>query len=363
MGKEVLWLFVPLFAAAAAAAALYAARAVAFRLLHRWTERTATRVDDILVGALRTPSAWWCLAVGLYVGISVSELPARHALFLTKAIEVILILSAAVAAANASRGLLDDYLRTSHIDIPATGLASAVVRASIIVAGVLVALSAMGISIAPIITALGVGGLAVALALQDTLANLFAGIHLLAEKPIRVGDFVRLESGQEGYVEDITWRTTRIRMLPNNMVIIPNSKLAQSVLTNFDLPEKRMALLLPVSVAYGTDPDRLEQILLEEAKGAAKEVPGLLSEPAPAVRFIPGFGESSLDFTLICHVEKFVDQYPVQHELRKRIIRRLRAEGIEIPFPQRTVHLAAAGSADQPARGGAGDNVHPGNAG
>ena len=94
-------------------------------------------------------------------------------------------------------------------------------------------LNAVGVSITPIITALGVGGLAMALALQDTLSNLFAGIHILAEHTIRIGDFIRLETGQEGYVEDISWRTTRIRMLPNNMVIVPNSKLAQSVVVNY----------------------------------------------------------------------------------------------------------------------------------
>ena len=179
----------------------------------------------------------------------------------------------------------------------------------------------------------------VALALQDTLSNLFAGIHILMEKPIRVGDFIRLETGQEGYVEDITWRTTRVRVLPNNMVIIPNSKIAQSTLTNYHLPEKRMSLLIPVSVSYSSHPEKVEAILMEETMKSVGEVPGLLGDPAPFVRFIPGFGDSSLDFTLICQVGEFVDQYLVQHELRKRILRRFRAEGIEIPFPQRTVHL------------------------
>jgi small-conductance mechanosensitive channel len=200
-------------------------------------------------------------------------------------------------------------------------------------------LHALGVSITPLLTALGVGGLAVALALQDTLANLFAGIHILLERSIRVGDFVRLEGGQEGYVVDIGWRTTKVRMLPNNIVVIPNSKLAQSVLTNYYLPEPRMSLLIPISVSYGSDPEHVERVLIDETLKAAQEVPGLLKEPAPFVRFIPGFGESSLDFTLICQVKEFVDQYLAQHELRKRIFKRFQAEGIEIPFPHRTVYL------------------------
>ncbi|MEK6591347.1 MAG: mechanosensitive ion channel domain-containing protein, partial [Nitrospinota bacterium] len=170
-------------------------------------------------------------------------------------------------------------------------------------------------------------------------ANLFAGIHILIEKTIRVGDFIRLETGQEGYVDDITWRTTRVKMLPNNMVVIPNSKLAQSIVTNYYLPEKRMSLLIPIGVSYSSDPEKIERILVEEAKKAVGEVPGLLKDPEPFVRFIPGFGESSLDFTLICQIKEFVDQYLVQHELRKRIFKRFGDEGIEIPFPQRTVHL------------------------
>ncbi len=138
---------------------------------------------------------------------------------------------------------------------------------------------------------------------------------------------------------DITWRTTQIRMLPNNIVGIPNSKLSQSVVTNYYLPEKKMSLLVQVGVSYSSDPERIETILVEEAKKAVDEVPGLLGEPEPFVRFIPGFGDSSLDFTLICQVGEFVDQYLAQHELRKRIFKRFKEEGIDIPFPHRTIYL------------------------
>ena len=100
-----------------------------------------------------------------------------------------------------------------------------------------------------------------------------------------------------------------------------------------------MAVLIPISVSYGSDPARVEAILVEEATLASSEVPGLLAEPAPFIRFIPGFGESSLDFTLIVQVSEFVDQYLAQHELRKRIFARFQKEGVEIPFPQRGVHM------------------------
>ncbi len=254
-------------------------------------------------------------------------------------IYVIVIFSVTIATANLPGRAFKSYVLQSNLPLPTTGLAYALLKGIIIILGLLVILGFLGISIAPLITALGIGGLAVALALQDTLANLFAGIHILVEKAVRVGDFVRLESGQESYVDDITWRTTRVRMLPNNMVVIPNSKLAQSVVTNYYLPQKRMSLLIPVGVSYSSDPERIERILVEVAKNSVGEVPGLLGEPEPFVRFIPGIDDSSLDFTLICQVGEFVDQYLAQHELRKRIFKRFREEGIEIPFPHRTVYV------------------------
>lgn len=336
----------PLAAAILSAAALYALRTAAFGVLRKWAGRTETRLDDIVLSSLRVPSVSWCVALGIYVGVGVSELPPRQAAYASRAIESLIILSATFAAANLAGRIFGDYVRRSELPVPGTGLANGIIRGSILMIGFLILLSVLGISITPILTALGVGGLAVALALQDTLANLFAGIHVLVEKPIRIGDFIRLETGQEGYVEDITWRTTRIRMLPNNMVIIPNGKIAQSVLTNYCLPEKKMAVAIPVSVGYDADPDKVERILVEEAARAAGSVPGLLGEPAPVARLVPGFGPSSLDFTLVCHVAEFADQHTAQHELRKRILRRFREEGIEIPLPQKTVHLKRPSGAD-----------------
>lgn len=320
-------------------AVLLVMRSFLFRFLRGWAEKTETGIDDIIVNSLKTPSAYWCAAIGLYAGAALSDLPPKYISYLSRTIHIVIILSVTIAVANLTGKVFRNYIRTSNLPVPSTGLAYGILNGTILTIGFLIILSVLGISITPLLTALGVGGLAVALALQDTLANLFAGIHILMEKAIRVGDFIKLESGQEGYVDDITWRTTRIRMLPNNSVVIPNSKLSQSVVTNYYLPEKRMSLLIPIGVSYSSDPEKVERILIEEAKKAVGEVQGLLGEPEPFVRFIPGFGESSLDFTLICQVKEFVDQYLAQHELRKRIFRRFKEEGIEIPFPHRTVYL------------------------
>jgi small-conductance mechanosensitive channel len=318
---------------------LLAIRLALFTALRRWTHKTKTKLDNMIIGSLSLPSLYWCIAIGIYIGIAVSELPVKYVHYLNKGIDVIVILSITFAAASLSGKIFRNYIEDSNLPIPTTGLVYSIIKGTILIIGLLIVLNTLGVSITPILTALGVGGLAVALALQDTLANLFAGIHILLERSIRIGDFVKLETGEEGYVEDITWRTTRIRMLPNNMVIIPNSKLAKSIVTNYYLPEKRMSLLIPVSVSYSSDPEKVEKILVEEVKKAVGEIPGLLGDPEPFVRFIPGFGSSSLDFTLICQVREFTDQYLAQHELRKKIFKRFGEEGIEIPFPHRTVYL------------------------
>jgi len=328
-------------------------RAILFRLLHQWARKTQTDVDNIIVTALGMPSILWCIVGGLYSGIALASLPPRLSHSLEFVLTALLILSVTLATANILSRLTTRYAERALMAVPITGLSQALVKWVVLLLGLFILLNSMGISITPLLTALGVGGLAVALALQDTLSNFFAGLHILVEKPVRVGDYIKLQSGEEGYVEDIGWRTTRLRMLPNNMVIIPNGKLAQSIITNFYLPEKRMALLIPVSVSYDTDPEHVERVLIEEATKAAGEVQGLLPDPPPFVRFIPGFGDSSLDFTLICQVSEFTDQYLVQHELRKRIFKRFREEGIEIPFPQRVVHLRKAGS-EQETIGGTG---------
>lgn len=320
-------------------AVAFLVRQLAFRALHRWSSTRNAATEAIAVRALRGPSIVWCILIGTYSALSAAQLAPEVRSLVLNMVNALLVLSVTAAVAGLSRATLSNTLRKHNLAISATGISLTAITAIIWIVGGLVLLSGLGVSITPILTALGVGGLAVALALQDTLSNFFAGLHLLLEKPLRLGDFVKLESGQEGYVDDIGWRTTRIRMLSNNMVIIPNNKITQSILTNYYLPEPRMGISISVKVPYDVDPDRVEQLLLEEATGAVGQVPGLLGQPAPAVRLIPGFGSLSLELTLDCHVREFTDQYLVQHALRKRILKRLKHDGIEIPYPQQTVHL------------------------
>ena len=333
-----------LFVAATVIALLV--RALLLSGIRRWAR--APDGWSSLAQAVRVPSVLWSIVLGLWIAIDVAgeteQLPRRLSQQFGLILEVAIILSVTLTVAGILSTLIQRASERQALGGPITGLGQAVVRGVVLIVGFLVLLAALGIQITPILTALGVGGLAVALALQDTLSNLFAGAHLLADKPIRVGDYVKVADTVEGYVVDIGWRSTRVRMLQNMVVTIPNKRVAESIITNYDMPDPRLTLLIRVSVDYGSDVELVERLLIEEATGAVGEVAGLMATPSPSARLIPGFGDFSLDFTLSCQVASFTDQFAVQHELRKRILRRLGVEGIRIPVQVRAAELRSAGA-------------------
>lgn len=317
--------------------AALAVRRLVFRQLRHWVGRTTGKLDDLLVDSLETPFLVWSLILAIHISVQVSALPPRVVNLSSKVLLLLWMVSLTMVASRLAAAVVRAYGARAGGGQTVTSLTQNLARLFVVSIGALLMLQQFGVSITPILTALGVGGLAVALALQDTLSNLFAGFYITLAGQIRLGDYIKLNSGEEGFVADISWRATLIRMLSNNMVLVPNAKLAEAIVTNYSLPEGRMSLLIPVGVAYDSDIDHVERVLLEEAQAGATEIAGMLSEPPPAVRFIPGFGDSSLNFTLICQVGTFVDQYIVQHEMRKRIFKRFQKEEIEIPFPIRTV--------------------------
>ena len=320
-------------------AAGYVVKRLLFRALERWGQRSSSNVHVVLTLSIGGPIMIWSLMLGIYFATETLDLPDRSTRLIEHTLLILTILSLTLMASRLAGNLIRHYGSRVPGATPVTTLTQNLAQLFIVLVGVLILLRHFGVSITPILTAFGVGGLAVALALQDTLSNLFAGFYVSVAGQVRLGDYIKLNTGEEGYVTDISWRSTTIRALANNMIIIPNAKLAQAVVTNYCLPERRMSLTIPISVSYDSDPDHIERVLLEEVDGAAGKIAGLLAEPAPLVRFIPGFGDSALNFTLICQVAEFVDQFLVQHELRKRIWKRFRAERIEMPYPTRTVYL------------------------
>jgi small-conductance mechanosensitive channel len=183
-----------------------------------------------------------------------------------------------------------------------------------------------------------VGGLAVALALQPTLANFFAGIQLLSLKEITTGDYVVLDGGYEGYVHDIGWRATTLRMARNNLIIVPNTKMTDAIITNYAQPSPEFGVLLGVGVSYASDLEQVERVTIDVAREVVQRVEGAVKDFEPVVRFHT-FGESSINYNLIVQCDQFPAQYAVAHELVKALHKRFNQEGIEIPFPIRTVYM------------------------
>ena len=163
-------------------------------------------------------------------------------------------------------------------------------------------------------------------------------IYIMSDRPVRVGDYVELESGRKGYVTDVGWRSTRIRELPNNIIVVPNSRLAGSIITNFYLPEPEMACLVQVGVAYNSDLEKVERVTIDVGKKVLKKVTGGVPEFVPFIRYHT-FSDFSINFTVILRVNEFVDKYLITHEFVKELHKRYKKEGIEIPFPIRTVYM------------------------
>lgn len=292
----------------------------------------------VVAAMVRTRLPWWTLLVGIWVAASYWPLTPAASLLLERVVFVLGATSVTLSVAAIAAQLVDTYGRILAPTLPISSLTRNVSWALVATMGLLIVLNGLGLSITPMLTALGVGGLAVALALQEPLANFFAGVFLTLGGQIRLGDYIRLDSGEEGYVADFSWRSTRLRMLPNNLVIVPNAKLAQAIVTNHHLPSRDLAVLVEVGVDYDSDLVLVERVVTEVGRTVMTEIPGGVPDFEPFIRY-HSFADSSVNFTVILRAAEFVDQYLVKHEFIKRLHARFAAERIVIPFPIRTLQM------------------------
>ncbi|MGA1781639.1 MAG: mechanosensitive ion channel family protein, partial [Planctomycetota bacterium] len=304
--------------------------------------KTDWRWDDALLHSIRhLPLLWFSLA-GLYWALAIGPVGADWAPFEAAARRILSLIFSSSLVLVGIRVAGDAVRRFSEREenpLPAASLVANTAQILVALLGLFLILQSQGVRITPLLTALGVGGLAVALALQDTLGNLFAGIQLILTRQVSPGDFIRLQSGEEGTVSDVRWRNTAIRTYPDeNQVIVPNSILAGSVLKNFTLPLHRMWVTIPVGVSYSSDLERVERVSLEVADAIATRVRGAPPE-SPAVLRYSAFGESSIDFEIRILCRDFPEQMLLRHEFMKALHARFLAEGIVIPFPIRTLEL------------------------
>ena len=314
-------------------------RKLLLKAIRQWTKEGWMGLDDKLARRVRrTVETLWLLFC-LFIALTASSVPQDITELINK---IILAVSIALVTFTCAH-LAGAFIRKEPGEgEPAEAVASLignVAKIAIFACGGLIILSNLGISITPLLAALGVGGLAVALALQDTLSNLFAGLQITFARQVRIGDYIKIEAGQEGYVEDINWRSTKIKTLANNMVIVPNAKLTQSIVTNYSLPDRELAFSLEVGVHYDSDLDRVERVTAEVASEVIKEAGGAVSSFVPAIHY-HALGDYSVNLTVILRAKEFTDQHLIKHEFIKRLHKRYKKEGIIIPYPVRAINYA-----------------------
>jgi small-conductance mechanosensitive channel len=302
---------------------------VARQLLLRWLKRRGggKSLATVVRETIWLPSILWSLAGALEFALMYADLSARQVRWADNAIGAFVIISLTLVAMSVAGRTMTAYGERQGMPLAAAGLPRTLTRVVIVILGAMALLSNFHKEITPLLTALGVGGIAVALALQDTLANFFAGIHILVERPISVGDSIRLENGQEGTVSDIGWRTTRVRTGTNDTIVIPNTKITSGILVNFNLPDPRAVVEIAVLVAQEADADEVARLSIEEAA----QVKGILDAPAPVCLCDPGMTPTHLQLKLLVGVGTRAQLGQVQSELRLRLLRRFKREGVPLP--------------------------------
>ena len=312
---------------------------VVIRRAHKFAEGTRFKWDDLIIGSVRGVATVWTGAGGVYLALNVGAFDPLLVTTMQSVLMVLVLGALVIAGMRAVGGVVEMLSGRADGAIKSPTLVINLSRIAVGILGLFIILQNLGIDITAAITALGIGGIAIALALQDTLGNLFAGIQIILSKQVRQGDYIRLSSGEEGWVTDVKGRSTTIQSFPDgNLVNVPNAVLASSIVKNFSMPQRALWVTVEVGVSYDSDLAQVEAVALDVATQVLSEGDGGVAEEDPIVRYHT-FGDSSINFDVRMMVREFRSQGPVRHEFIKRLHQRFGDEGIEIPFPIRTVMM------------------------
>ena len=306
-------------------------RLVAYLLSQRATKK-GTRISRAIGLSFRGLVTWIAAAIGFWIAFYQTPLPSQINQDLSMWLKLVSALIVTAFLGRLGGNLIMVYTERENTVIPSGSIFKNVTSIMVWIVGLAVMLNIMGVSLTPLLTALGVGGIAVGLALQPTLDNLFSGIQILASRQIEPGDFVRLEGGEEGTVEDVTWRNTTIRRAAGDLVIVPNSILGKSLIINFSRSNQAFRLVVTTTVRYGTDPALLERIALDVAHQVIAESPSAHKDTEPSVAFVD-VGPSGITFNTVLPVVSYEERVDVRSLYVDALQRRLTEEGIEAPLP------------------------------
>ncbi len=310
--------------------------------VHRLTARTETDLDDRVLHIASGPFQMIVFMVLFYQALIIVQIPSPYDRWIDRSYIVVIAMVAATVVSRSAVLLISHWLAVEKQYERSPKLVGKIISVTIYILAALMLLNHFQINITPLITALGIGGLAVGLALQGTLSNFFAGLHIITDRPFVVGDYIQVQEWNvEGYIEDIGWRTTRIRTLPNTIVVVPNNKIAESVVTNNYMPEQQMSAVVQCGVAYESDLEKVERVTIEVAKEIQQSQEGAVTDFEPFIRYHT-FADSNINFSIILRVIRYEDRFPVIHAFMKALKTRYDREKIEIAWPIRKVYQAGA---------------------
>lgn len=293
-----------------------------------------------IVASFRGIITTWFVLAGISTATLNLNIKPSIANFLGKAILVVVLLSITLYISRLAIGFIELFntARGDEHSAQLTTLFENLTRVVIFLIGILVTIQSLGIAITPLVTALGIGGVSVGLALKSTFSNLFSSINILTAKKARPGDYIELNTGEQGYIQDITWKHTILEDIYQNWHIIPNNQLADSSFTNYSLPTRAMFIEVEIGIAYESDLEKVEKITLEVAAEISQELKSETEELKPFIRYTK-FDYFSINLLIYLPIQEFFDQLIIKHELIKRLHKRYRQEKIKIPFPIKSTYL------------------------
>lgn len=299
------------------------------------------KIDAIIVAAMRGLPLIWCTLIGIYVAVIHASLNPATTSLLIRLLRIPFILSVTLLAIRLSTSAITLYSERRNRGGAPVSLARNLTNALIILLGILIILQSLGVSITPALAALGITGLAVSLALEDTLSNVFSGLYIILSKQNQPGDYVRLKVDErdhiEGYITDITWRSTKIRLMPARMradaqpsiVNVPNARMAADIVIVHHWYNTEHEIRVDVAVCAGNDLDRIEQLTLDVATAIMRDTPGITPDMPPLVRY-RAFTPTAIELTIVIYGDETVDQHLLRHRLVKHLYQRYQHAGISV---------------------------------
>lgn len=303
-------------------------------VLKKFASKTKSDLDDIILGIVIKPLYIIIIIGGIYVALKYLTFTKQYSLYINRIFFLIIVLSIATVLSKIISLLIGRWFKVQKRFEKTPQLLTKIIAVTIYLIALLMILKNFNIDITPLIATLGIGGLAIGLALQSTLSNFFSGLYIISDGPVNVGDFIELDPTMCGYVEDIGWRSTRIRTIANTTIIVPNSKLAESTITNNSLNGEDLTIPVSCGVGYESNLAKVEKITIDVAKKVQKTVAGAVKDFEPIVRF-KEFGDSNINFITVLKADNFDAKSPMIHEFIKALKERYDKEGIEISYPVR----------------------------